>query len=444
MTTSSTLSVYSNPKVIAVFFLGIASGLPLALSASTLSVWLAKVGVSITTIGLFAAVGTPYALKFLWAPLIDQLPLPFFTRFLGRRRGWMVFTQICLAASLFMLGMSNPAENAMATALCAFLVAISSASQDIVIDAYRVEILDEDQQGAGSAAVVFGYRIGMLISGAGALSMAQYTSWFVTYSVMAALVAIGIITALLNDEPETGVVIDSEEGSEKIPTLVKIEKWFEKAVIEPFSDFAKRSGWWVILLFIVLYKLGNAFSGTMTNPFLVQLGFSNTEIAMIVKSFGFVASMLGAFAGGIIVNKMGIIKALCVCGILQMVMILMLVVQAKAGHNLSVLAVTIATENLTAGMATTAFVAYISSLCHARYTATQYALFSSLDSIGRTWLSTSSGWFVKQMGWEVFFVFSTAIAIPGLLMLVLLKRLENNPKKQFALDENQDRNATVV
>ncbi|MCE3232308.1 MAG: transporter [Rickettsiaceae bacterium] len=421
------LSLYSHPKVIAVFFLGIASGLPLALVLSTLSVWLSEVGVSRTAIGLFAAASTPYALKFLWSPLIDQLPLPFVTRLLGRRRGWMVFTQACLAIFIVMLGLSNPAENAFMTAVFAFMVSVASASQDIVIDAYRVEILEENQQGAGAAMSVFGYRVGMLLSGAGALFLAQYAGWFVTYVVMAALISIGVITIMVTGEPKTGIDIESDIHDlaiEKTSPFIKIEKWFIRAVINPFSDFMRRPGWLIVLFFIVLYKLGDAFAGVMTNPFLIETGFSKAEIATVVKSFGFVALLLGTFLGGAVVNKMGMMKALWVCGILQMVSTLAFAVQAHFGYNVELLAVTIATENLTGGMGTAAFVAYISSLCNVRYTATQYALFSSLASVGRTWLSASSGWFVDQVGWINFFVLSTAIAIPGLLMLILLRKVK--------------------
>jgi PAT family beta-lactamase induction signal transducer AmpG len=422
---SSPLYIYSRPRILAVFFLGIASGLPLALIVSTLSVWLTEVGVSKTAIGLFAAVGTPYALKFLWSPLIDQLPLPIFSRLLGRRRGWLVFTQICLAGLLFCLGASDPTVSAFVTALFAFLAAIASASQDVVIDAYRVEMLKEEEQGAGAAMIVFGYRVGMLLSGAGALALAQYLGWFATYTIMAMLVSIGTITVLIAGEPNVSAKIEKEIENiviAKVAIGTKIQNWFTRAVIEPFSDFMKKDGWVAILLFVVLYKLGDAFAGVMTNPFLVDSGFSKLEIAAVVKTFGFGATIVGALFGGIIVARIEIMRALLICGIMQMLSTLMFVVQAKAGYNVQILAVAIAAENFTGGMGTTAFVAYISSLCNTRYTATQYALFSSLAAFGRTWLSASSGWFVDQIGWAWFFVLSTAVAIPGLVMIGFLRR----------------------
>lgn len=436
-----TIGLYTNPKVLAVFFLGISSGLPLALVLSTLSIWLAEEGVSKTAIGLFAAITTPYAIKFMWSPLVDQMPIPFLTRFLGRRRGWMVFTQACLAASLIALGLTNPSENAWLTALCALIVSVSSATQDIVIDAYRVEILEEKQQGAGAAMIVFGYRIGMLISSAGALFIAEYMGWFMAYAVMASFIAIGFVTVMITGEPEYQ---NNEKQDDKAESSIQRAKdWLVRAVVNPFSDFMGRSGWITILLFIVLYKLGDAFAGVMTNPFLVEIGFSKVEIASVVKTFGFVAVMAGAFIGGVLVNKWGIIKSLWVCGILQMLSNLMFLLQAKVGYNIEVLAAVIAVENLSGGMGTTAFVAYISSLCNKRYTATQYALFSSLASVGRTWLSASSGWFVDSIGWINFFILSTVIAVPGLLMLILLRRFEKKElKKDIAMQKNRTKNCS--
>lgn len=418
---NSWLSVYTHPKIVAIFFLGIASGIPLALVLSTLSVWLTEEGISKTAIGLFAVVTTPYAIKFMWAPLVDQLHLPFVTKLLGRRRGWMIFTQILLMASIVGLGMTDPAIDAEMTAIMALLVAISSASQDIVIDAYRVEVLKEEQQGAGAAMVVFGYRIGMLISGAGALFLASYTSWFVTYAVMAIFILVGTITVMIAGEPEG--VIEDKDGSPDI------SGWFGRAVINPFTNFMQHPSWFLILAFVVMYKFGDAFAGIMTNPFMIEIGFSKIEIATIVKSFGLVATLVGAFLGGSMVSRLGMIKSLWICGILQMASNLMFVAQAYIGYNTDFLALTIAFENLSGGMGTAAFVAYISSLCSISYTATQYALLSSLASVGRTWLSASSGWFVDQLSWVHFFLLSTAIAIPGLLLLLYLSKILNGKLK---------------
>lgn len=405
------LAGYFHPRVLAVFFLGISSGLPLALVLSTLSVWLAEEQISRSTIGLFAVVTTPYALKFIWSPLIDQLPLPFFTKRFGRRRGWMIFTQLVLIAAIAGLGATSPAENALYTAIFAFFVATASASQDIVIDAYRVELLEEDQQGYGASMIVFGYRIGMLISGAGALFIASAVSWSATYAIMAACILVGMATVLLFGEPKKSTGFTKSSG---------VANWLKHAVFDPFLNFVKTPLWWLVLLFIVLYKFGDAFAGVMTNPFLIEIGFDKTEIAQVVKVFGLAASLLGAFAGGILVKKYSIYKSLIICGVLQMLSNLMFVWQNYAGYDLQVLSAVIAVENLSGGMGTTAFVAYISSLCNVRYTATQYALFSSLAAVGRTWLSASSGYTVDFVGWNSFFIISTLIAIPGIAITIYL------------------------
>ena len=417
---SKTIKLYLNHKIIAILFLGIVSGLPLSLVLSTLTVWLAEDGVSKSAIGLFALITTPYVFKFMWSPLIDRLSLPLLSKYLGRRRGWLIFTQLFLAISIIALGIGNPAQNPWYMALWAFIVAVMSASQDIVIDAYRVEILEDKEQGAGAAMIVLGYRIGMLISSAGALYIAHYYSWFVAYFVMATLVVGGMIISLLMAEPANQIPDNDNNAS---GLLTKITSWLTEAVIKPFTDIAKRQGWLIILLFILLYKLGDAFAGIMTNPFLIDLGFDKAQIATIVKIFGVASAVIGSFIGGVIVNRFDILKSLLICGILQMLSNLMFVLQAKIGYNTELLALVIAIENLSAGMGTTAFVAYISSLCNKQYTATQYALFSALASFGRSVFSASSGWFVERLGWEYFFILSTIIAIPALIMLIIMKKL---------------------
>ena len=418
----SSWTLYFQPKLIAVLLLGFSSGLPLALTGSTLLTWLPEAGVNITTVGLFAAIGTPYALKFLWSPLIDGMHIPFFCRYLGRRRGWMVFTQIILIISIFGLGASDPSVNPLITAFWALCVAFASASQDIVIDAYRIEILDESQQGAGAAMVVSGYRIGMLVAGAGALILADHVGWLIAYAAMAACMSVGIITVLITGEPKKKT---SEEAVSSVSgnIVLRIEKWFTSHVIGPFSDFMKHPAWWLILLFVIFFKFGDAFAGVMTNPFLVTIGFSKTEIATIVKTYGLVATFAGLFLGGVLNQRVGIIPSLWVTGIFQMLSNLMFAVQAKVGYSVLFLSATISIENLAGGMGTAVFVAYLSSLCNVSYTATQYALLSSLAAFGRTWLSASSGWFVSQMGWVHFFILSTAVAVPGLLLLIWMSKV---------------------
>ncbi len=405
--------VYTHPRIIAVLFLGLASGLPLALTLSTLSVWMTEEGVSKSAIGLFAAVGTPYALKFLWSPIVDNTPIPFLTRFFGRRRGWLFFIQLLLILSIIFLGNTHPNESALNTAFWALMVAIFSATQDIILDAYRVELLEDEQQGAGAATFVFGYRIGMLLSSAGALFLASEVSWFATYAAMASIILIGTVTALITGEPE------SSKLQEKVTSFTH---WIKHSVLDPFIEFMQRPFWWIILLFVLLYKFGDAFAGIMTNPFLLEMGFDKTEIATVVKTYGLFATIIGTFIGGAIASRMPILVALLLCGILQMVSNLLFLWQLSAGHDTLVLTVVISIENLAGGMGTAAFVAYISQLCNKQFTATQYALLSSLAAVGRTLLSSSSGITVDLLGWASFFIISTAIAIPGLVLLVILDR----------------------
>lgn len=406
----ATLRVYGDRRMLAVLLMGFSSGLPLALTGSTLSIWLKESGVSLTDIGFFALVGLSYNLKFLWAPVMDRVPLPFLTAWLGRRRSWAIVVQVALACSIFTLGFTDPLDHRWGVAAIAVIVAFLSASQDIVIDAYRVELLAASEQGAGAAVTQIGYRFGMLVSGAGALYLATGFGWSGAFAAMAACVLVGFITVLMTREPLQPV----------LPT----GDWFRSAVIVPFADFAARRGWLVILVFVVLYKLGDALAGVMSNPFYVTLGFSKVEIASIAKVFGVAASMSGVLLGGLFVARIGVMRALMAGGVLQMLANLMYIVQLWAGHDLSALAFTIAIENVTAGMASAAFVAYLSRLCSPACTATQYALLSALAASPRTVLAASGGWFADQLGWTPFFLLATAACVPALMLLFWLMRRE--------------------
>ena len=410
--------VYSDRRVIVILFLGFSSGLPLALTFSTLSFWLAEEGVSKATVGLFTLVGLPYTLKFIWAPLIDRVRLPILTNLLGRRRGWAVLTQVALMAAIVGLGGSNPSTDLGAIALWALLVTFSSASQDVVIDAYRVEILEERQYGAGAAMIVAGYRIGMLVSGAGTLFLADAGNWFTAYLIMAALMMVGIVTVLLNPEPAGSEFIAAKDRTR----LERFVDWCQEAVVAPFFDFMRRPYWMHILVFVVLYKFGDSLAGAMANPFYVDLGFSKPEVASVSKIFGLGATLAGAFAGGLFVARLGIMKALVICGVLQMLSNLMFAIQAMVGYSVPMLVVTIAVENFTGGMGTAAFVAYLSMLCNVAYTATQYALLSSFMAFARTTLSAPSGYLAEAVDWVAFFALTTVAALPGLLLLYWLMR----------------------
>jgi MFS transporter, PAT family, beta-lactamase induction signal transducer AmpG len=411
-------AVYRDRRVLAILLLGFASGLPLALTFGTLTFWLAEAGIDKAAIGFLALVGSAYAWKFLWAPAIDALPLPLLSRWLGRRRSWLLLWQIALILSIVALGFSHPADDLWRTAALAVLVAFCSASQDIVIDAYRIESLDEQQQGAGAAVYVIGYRIAMLVSGAGALVIADYAGWTAAYAAMAALMLVGVATVLVSPEPRSSIRPQPE------PRRAPGE-WVRAAVIEPFAEFLRRNGLAtaaVILLFIMFYKLGDAMLGVMANPFYVDLGFSKSEVASVVKTFGLIATLAGGFFGGMLINARGILPALWLCGILQMLSNLMFAVQAHVGHSVPVLVLTIGVENLAGGMATIAFVAYLSSLCNVHYTATQYALLTSFMAQTRTLLASGSGVLAESTDWVSFFVLTTLAAAPALALLWWLAR----------------------
>ena len=411
-------AIWREPRLASVLGLGFASGLPLPLTFGTLSFWLAESGVSRTAIGLFALVGTAYSLKFLWAPLVDSLPLPFLTRTFGRRRGWTLATQVALLIAIAALGLTDPAVDPAATAVAALAVAFLSATQDIVIDAYRIELLRPEEQGMGAAAIQWGYRGGMLAASAGALYAAAFGGWTVAYAVMACLMLVGVATVLLSPEPER----PAEAGTGRSAPGEGVLAWVHRAVVAPFGEFAARPGWLAILLFVVLYKLGDALAGVMANPFYVALGFTKIEVANVAKLFGVAATLAGLAVAGLIVYRWGVYRSLLVCGLLQAASNLTYVLQAWAGHDVWVLTLTILLENFTGGMGSAAFVAYLSGLCSLAFTATQYALLSSLAAVGRTTLSASGGWLADRLDWIPFFLATTAAAIPALLILLWLGR----------------------
>jgi PAT family beta-lactamase induction signal transducer AmpG len=411
-----TLGIYANPRLLAILCLGFASGMPLALSGSTLGIWLTEAGVDKTSIGLFAALGSPYAFKFAWSPLIDSLPFPLLSRLLGRRRGWIVATQLGLMAAIVALGCTDPGREPWITAALALAVAFLSASQDIVIDAYRVELLTPEQYGAGSAMAVLGYRLGMIASSAGALFLADAAGWALTYMAMAGCLLVGTVTVLVTGEPPASAPPPAHRRS--------FTQWLQEAVIAPFADFMRHDRWWLILLFVLFYKFGDAFVGVMTGPFLIKTGFTKSQIAEIAKLYGLIATILGSFAGGAMVYRLGLVRTLWIGGFLQMITILFFIVQQRAGADMRVLMLTISAENFSGGIGTSAFVAYLSALCNARFTATQYALLSSLAAVGRTLLTSGSGKTAEILGWEGFFILSTLFCLPGLFALWLLGRSE--------------------
>ncbi len=411
---------YTDRRVLLILPLGFASGLPLLLTFSTLSAWFATAGVSRAAIGAFALVGTPYAFKFLWSPLIDRIPPPIP---LGRRRGWGITIQLALIAATLALGACQPKLDLALMGALALLVAFLSASQDVVIDAYRVEILTPEQQGPGAAMIQTGYRIAMLVSGAGALIVAARYGWFAAYATMAALLGVGMLVFIFGPEPTTPppAARTANGGWETI------RDWIATAVTGPFADFMRRPRWPAIVLFIIGYKLGEAMAGVMAMPLYISLGYSLNEIAAVSKLVGFFATVAGALIGGVVTAKLGVMRALILCGLLQSAGNLFYVLQAVGGHRLDYLALCVAAENLTGAMAGTALVAYLSGLCSPAFTATQYALLSSLAAVGRTMVASSGGVLADRLGWVPFFILTTVATIPALVLLIWIARRDARP-----------------
>lgn len=383
--------------------LGFASGLPLALTAGTLQAWLTVAGLDLRTIGIVTLVGLPYTLKFLWSPLMDRFVPPW----LGRRRGWMVATQLGLIAGIAAMAVTGPADAIWSLSVLAIAVAFLSASQDIAFDAYRADVLLARERGIGAGISVTGYRIAMLISGAVALILSDHIGWQSTYLLMASLMLIGVATTLLSPEPSSAITPP---------------RTLSEAVWGPIREFFSRSPAVGLLLLIVLYKVGDAFAGTLTTAFLIRgVGFSPTEVGVINKGMGLLATLFGALTGGALMARMGLFRALLLFGLLQAVSNLSFMVLAWTGKSYLVMVSAVAFENLSGGMGTAAFVALLMSLCDHRYTATQFALLSALGALGRVFVGPPSGYLVETVGWVVFFFITFLAALPGLGLLWRLR-----------------------
>jgi MFS transporter, PAT family, beta-lactamase induction signal transducer AmpG len=424
-------AVFLDPRVLIILLLGFSSGLPLALSGSTLLLWMKDVGVDLGTIGLFALVGVPYTIKFLWAPIVDAFQVPVLGRALGHRRGWLVLSQILLMAAILLLGFQDPLKAPLMVALAALIVAAASATQDIVIDAFRVEYLPTDAQAAGMAYFVAAYRIGMLVSTAGAVALVAYLEyrgvdrslvWGYGYAAMAAFVLIGLLAALLAHEPpcEKEREVHAEAAGER--TGNPLARFF-RAAYDAFADFLSKKHALLILLFVVLYKLTDTFAGVMTGPFVLAIGFDKASYAAIIKGVGLIASLLGGVAGGLLARALPMSKALLVAGILQAVANFAFSWQAWLGVNHAALALTISTENFTSAIGTVVFIAYLSALCtNPAHTATQFALLTALAAFGRIYMSAMTGFVAKAIGWPMFFIISALTAMPSLLLLWWLQQ----------------------
>ncbi|MBN8987961.1 MAG: AmpG family muropeptide MFS transporter [Rhizobiales bacterium] len=420
------LTVYLQPRVLIVMLLGFSSGLPLALSGSTLRFWLRESHIDLETIGLFALVGTPYTIKFLWAPLVDALNVPFLSKALGRRRGWLILSQFLLVAAIFLLGFCNPGTTPWYVPFgAALLVATASATQDIVVDAFRIESLPKDEQAAGMASYVAAYRISTLVSTAGALylidtiensGLARGDAWKFGYAAMAALIVIGIVTALFAAEPDQSRMVAEKSTGHPLQRVLATTK-------AAFLDFLTLDAAVVLLLFVILFKFTDAFAGIMTEAFVIDIGFSKVDYAAIVKVVGLVATLAGGFAGGFVARRYSLVTSLWIGGVLQAVANLSFSWLALLGANKWGLALAITAENFTSAIGTVIFVAYLSALCrNPLHTATQYALLTALAAVGRTYLSAGAGYVAKATGWPLFFVICMLVAIPSLLLLAWLQR----------------------
>lgn len=403
-------SIFTSRRMAAMLLLGFASGLPLPLTGGTLQAWLTVAGVDLKTIGFFSLVGAPYIVKFIWAPLMDR----FVPNWLGRRRGWILPIQFGLLLGIGTMGFVQPAYAPLMLGVLAFCVAFASASQDIVIDAYRTDVLYEKERGIGAATFVLGYRIALLIAGALALIVSDHIGWQKTYLALAIIMIVGIFGTLTGPEPT---------GNISAPKTLK------EAVWGPLQDFMAHRFAVSMILLIVLYKLGDAYAGTMTTTFLLRgVGFSATEVGTINKGMGLIATIVGAMFGGTLMVKLGLYRSLMIFGLFQMISNLSFMVLAWLGKSYGVMIFAVAFENLCGGMGTSAFVALLMALCNKKYSATQFALLSSLSAFGRVLISPSSGYVIALTGWSMFFFITTLTALPGLWLLWKLRNEVDNLK----------------
>ena len=390
-----------------------------------MSAWLTEYGVSRSTIGFFSWVGITYSIKVFWAPVVDRIRLPVIGR-LGQRRSWMLIAQLGIAAGLVGLSIVDPSENLRGVALLALVVAFASATQDISVDAYRIEAAEMERQAAMAAAYIFGYRVALLVAGAGALLIAEFSTWSTSYAVMAGLVSVGVITTCIVREPERDVSIVHSQLSVHGSRRERLFQWFRTSVIAPFLEFFSRYGWLALVLLgvIATYRISDITMGVMANPFYLDLGFTKTEIASIVKAFGFSMTLAGAALGGILVVRFGLMRMMLTGAIMVALTNLLFALMAELPPTRTILTMVISADNLSAGLANVVFVAFLSSLVNKTYTATQYALFSSLMTLLGKFIGGFAGVVVDTFGYTTFFLYASGIGLPVMLLLLVVMRLE--------------------
>jgi PAT family beta-lactamase induction signal transducer AmpG len=422
-----TLKVYREPATLRMLSLGFSAGLPLLLVLGTLGFWLREAGVDRTTIGYLSWVGLAYAFKWVWAPLVDHLPIPFFTRWLGRRRSWLLLAQAAIMLGLLGMASTDPQLGLDRIVWCALAVAFGSATQDIALDAFRIESANTDRQAALAAAYQTGYRLAMIWAGAGVLWIAaraevagaaayQPGAWQAAYTVMAASMLVGVLTVLLSREPARVL----------LPPARNAAAWLRSVLVEPFADFIRRYRWQAVLILslIAIYRISDVVMGIMANPFYVDMGYTKDEVAAVTKIFGVIMTLVGAFIGGVLSMRLGVMRVLMLGAVLSAASNLLFAWLGSQGHDLQALVWVVSADNLAGGIASAAFIAYLSSLTNVNYSATQYALFSSMMLLLPKWLAGFSGKFVDAYGYSTFFTMTAMLGVPVLLLVALASRIK--------------------
>ncbi|MBM3610111.1 MAG: AmpG family muropeptide MFS transporter [Alphaproteobacteria bacterium] len=407
------MTVYFQPRLIIMLLLGFSSGVPISITGDIVTWWLAGAGVCKTSIGFFCFMTLPYMLKPLWAPIVDQMNPPFFLKRFGQRKGWLLLCQIVLILLIALMGQGDPKDHIELMGLFALLVVICSATQDIIIDAYRIEFLNASEYTAGASVSVLGYRIAMLVTGSLGLLLSDYLSWPVVYLILAGFMLVGLVTTFFCQEPARVTIREKKSFLE----------WVKISYLGPLRDFAQRKGWQWILLFILLYYFGDQLIGRMSRVFYKELGFSGTEVAFATKTMGLWIVVVGGFVGATLAFRVGLMRAMFISSVFHMLSNFSFIFMAYIGHSLFALYLTVTLENLSAGMMSSCLVSYISHLCNRSFSATQYALLSSLSSVPRVFFSPLlSGPLAERFDWVTFFLVATAGALPGIFILLLLMK----------------------
>lgn len=433
-------SVYRHPRVIGMLFLGFSAGLPLLLVGGTFTAWLRDLGVDLAAIGFLSWVGMAHSIKVLWAPVVDRVPLPLLGRWLGRRRSWMILAQVCIALALLGMALTDPTESVLWVAVLAVVAAFGSATQDIAVDAYRVEAVEAEKQGAMAASYVAGYRFAVLAAGAGALHIAAIGNWSMAYGTMAMLMTVGMVTTLIIAEPAKRMPYQTAALEQRVVDYLsttrhqgirqQITAWLIGAIVCPFADFFSRYGKaaLLILVFVGTFRISDIFMGVMANPFYLDLGFTKSEIANIAAAFGLVMTLSGAAVGGALVARFGIARMLVFTAVMAPVTNLTFAVLASLGPVQQGLVAAIIADNVTGGMAIAVFIAYLSSLTNTAYTATQYALFSSLMTLPGQFLAGFTGLLAEAVGWVDFYLITALTGLPAIVLALLLMKAAHPDK----------------